>query len=130
MLKHTLKTLLVGTCIVAGFSAAAEAGTLENLERERAQTIQYFLDGQMEANERLARIEVSKRRLIDMERMVLRDKSLRGKTTPIVRRAFLNYDVTFMAHSATEKNLTMVDNWLDQFEVNTDTLMSAKIGKR
>ena len=130
MLKRSLKTLLVGSCIVAGFSVAAEAGTLENLERERAQTVQYFLDGQMEPNERLARIEVSKRRLIDLERMVLRDKSLRGKTTPIVRRAFLNYDVTFMAHSATEKNITMVDNWLDQFEVNTDTLMSAKIGKR
>ncbi len=130
MLKRSLKTLLVSSCIVAAFSAAAEAGTLENLERERAQTVAYFLDSQLEPSERLARIEVSKRRLIDMERMVLRDKSLRGKTTPIVRRAFLNYDVTFMAHSATEKNLTMVDNWLDQFSVSTDTLMAAKIGKR
>ncbi|MCW8914772.1 MAG: hypothetical protein OQK24_02840 [Magnetovibrio sp.] len=130
MLIQSFKTMLMASAVIAFISTVAQAGTLENLERERAQTVNYFLDSNLQPNERHARIEVSKRRLIDMERMVLRDNSLRGKTTPIVRRAFLNYDVTFMAHSATEKNLTMLDNWLDQFSVNTDSLMSAKIGRR
>lgn len=130
MLKRPFKAMLVVCAVSAALTATAQAGTLENLERERSTTINYFLDANLEPNERLARVEASKRRLIDMERMVLRDQSLRGKSTPVVRRAFSNYDVTFLAHAATEKNLSMVDNWLEQFDVSTDALMAAKVGRR
>ncbi len=130
MLKRSLKTAVVMCTLSIALTATAQAGTLENLERERSTTINYFLDANMEPNERLARVEASKRRLLDMERMVLRDKSLRGKSTPVVRRAFSNYDVTFLAHAATEKDLSMVDNWLEQFDVSTDALMAAKVGRR
>ena len=120
-------TAAVGLALAA---QTATAGTLENLERERAMTIDVFLDPEIGHQERAARVGTAKRRLIDLERMVLRDQSLRGKNTRIVRQAFKNYDVTFMAHAAVEHNRTMVDNWLDQFGVSTDSLMAAKVGRR
>ena len=46
------------------------------------------------------------------------------------RKAFQNYDLTFMVHSAAEKNITIVDNWLDQIGVSTESLMAAAVRKR
>jgi hypothetical protein len=66
-------------------------------------------------------------RLIDLERMVLRDDKLKGRNTPTVRRAFENYDLTFLLHAATEKNLTITDNWLAELGITTQNIMSAQI---
>ena len=35
--------------------------------------------------------------------MVLRDDKLTGRNTPQVRRAFANYDLTFLVHASAEK---------------------------
>ena len=93
-----LKTLIFGMgvfCIVN----VAQAGTLENLERERAFLIKTFLDPDLATGARLKKIEMSKPRLIDLERMVLRDDSLTGRNTPVVRKAFSNYDLTFLKNT-------------------------------
>ena len=130
--EKTLLALTAVATIATGivWSSIASAGTLENLERERAMTVATFLDTSLAPNQRHGKISVAKRRLIDMERMVLRDESLRGKKDNTVRRAFSNYDLTFMAHASSEKNLTMLDSWLEQFAVTTDSLMVAKVGRR
>ena len=84
--RIVLATVMV--CGLAGTATQAGAGTLENLERERSITIQTFLDPTLTPGERQSRIASENRRLVDLERMVLRDKSLRGRNTRTVRRAF------------------------------------------
>ena len=124
---------LLATAMVCGLAIAsshASAGTLENLERERSITIQTFLDPALTPQERQSRVASENRRLVDLERMVLRDKALRGKNTRTVRRAFQDYDVTFMAHASAERNLTLIDNWLTQFGITTETVMAAQVGRR
>jgi len=110
--------------------AAAQAGTLENLERERSIALEALLNADLQTKERQAKVEGSKLRLIDLERMVLRDKSLSGRNTPTVRKAFENYDLTFLVHASAEKNLSLLDNWLGQLGVTTQSLMSANIRQR
>jgi hypothetical protein len=106
-------------------SQMANAGTLENLERERAQLIETFLDANLDTSERLSKIENSKPRLIDLERMVLRDDKLSGRNTPAIRKAFGNYDLTFLVHASAEKNRTLFDLWLTQVGITTETIMVA-----
>ena len=121
-----LKTLIFGMGIFCMVNVA-QAGTLENLERERAFLIKTFLDPDLAAGARLKKIEMSKPRLIDLERMVLRDDSLTGRNTPVVRKAFSNYDLTFLIHAAAEKNRTPVDIWLEQVGLSTSQLLVAEV---
>ncbi|RED53548.1 hypothetical protein [Aestuariispira insulae] len=125
-----LKSTILSVALAAAGITTAQAGTLENLERERAETIQVILDPSISAEERQQRLNQSRHRLVDMERMVLRDKDLKGKNTPVVRVAFRNYDLTFLAHAATEKQVTMTEQWLEQVGVTTNTLMNARVGRK
>ena len=120
-------TVAVALATVTG-ATSAQAGTLENLERERALLIQTFLDPALTPEQRQSTITSANRRLVDLERMVLRDKQLRKRQDRIVRRAFKNYDVTFIAHASAEKNLTTIDNWLEQFGMTTESLRTAEAG--
>lgn len=119
-----------GAAILIAMGNVAQAGTLENLERERAMTIKTFLDSSLNIDERQAKLDSQRRRLIDLERIVMRDKTLRGQNTKTVRVAFKNYDVTFLGHASAEKGHTMVDHWLMQFGVSTDSVMSTRVGRR
>ena len=121
-----IKTLIFGMGIFC-ITNTAQAGTLENLERERSFLINTFLDPDLATGTRLKKIEMSKPRLIDLERMVLRDKSLTGKNTSTVRKAFSNYDLTFLIHAAAEKNRAPVDIWLEQVGLTTNQLLIAKV---
>jgi hypothetical protein len=128
-MRFTKISVLVAT--VLSFSAGiASADSLENLERERAILIESLLNPELSPAERQQRIEAEKRRLVDLERMVLRDDALKGKNTPVVRKAFSNYDLTFLVHASTEKKLSLMDNWLEQVGVSTQTLMAARKGMR
>ena len=129
-MKTVLKTTAFITALAAASIGAAQAGTLENLERERAETISVILDPNINAQERQQKLNQSRHRLVDMERMVLRDKDLKGKNTPVVRVAFRNYDLTFLAHAATEKQVTMTEQWLEQVGVTTSSLMNARVGRK
>ena len=106
------------------------AGTLENLERERALVIESILNPELKPEERAEEIERAKPRLVDLERVVLRDSKMKGRNTATVRRAFENYDLTFMLHAATERNLSITDNWLSQIGITTQSVMSAPIRRR
>ena len=110
--------------------AATQAGTIENLERERSIALETLLSADLTPGEREERIGLSKARLVDLERLVLRDEGLRGKSTPTVRAAFENYDLTFLVHASIERNRTVVDHWMEQVGVSTGTLMAARAGRR
>lgn len=127
-----MKTVKCVLLAIAGctFVAAAQAGTLENLERERAIVLDTHLDQSLKPVERQAKTQISRNRLIDLERMVLRDKSLAGKNTPRVRKAFDNYDLTFLMHASTEANRGVLDHWLEQVGVSTHSLMNTRLGRR
>ena len=116
--------------LAAGFSVPAYAGSLENMERERALMLDSMLTSELTPEKRQARVENSRNRLIDLERLVLRDKSLVGRSTPSVRAAYENYDLTFLVHASTENNRTLLDHWLQQVGVSTESLMNARIGRR
>jgi len=133
-MNNTLRslTIIASTISIAILSSnlvitPASAGVLENLERERASVLKSILDPELSPLERQKKIQGSKMRLIDLERMVLRDDKLKGRNTPTVRRAFENYDLTFLLHAATEKNLTITDNWLAELGITTQNIMSAQI---
>ena len=108
----------------------ALAGTVENLERERAILVETLLTSDMSAEERFSKLNVSKKRLIDLERIVLRDKSLTGRNTPAVKRAFANYDLTFMVHASVENDRSLADHWLAQVGLSKQGLLGAQMRRR
>lgn len=128
MKRHALLLATLGLAL--SLAQAAAAGTLENLERERAILLEILLSGDLGVEERQSRIEVSRTRLIDLERMVLRDSELVGKNTPLVRSAFDNYDLTFLVHAAAEKRRALADHWLGEIGVSTQTISNARMGRR
>ncbi len=128
-----MKRTLILTLAMAAFLAnvgSSQAGTLENLERERAIMVESLIDPSITMAERQEKTLLSQNRLIDLERMVIRDKSLADKNTPVVKKAFENYDLTFLVHASVEKNLSLMDHWLNQVGVSTKSVMDARVGRR
>ena len=130
-LKYKLKIFAMAIVITV-FPAlgGANAGTLENMERERAIMLNTLFSTEGTDAQRTQKLKISRERLIDMERMVIRDKSLVGKNTPAVRAAFENYDLTFLVHASLENNRSIMDHWLKEIGVSTETLMAARLGRR
>ena len=128
-MKHKLAGI-VAAAVLAGLGAPASAGTLENMERERAIMIETMLSGDIDNAQRQGRMEIARTRLVDLERMVLRDKSLLGKNQPLVRAAFDNYDLTFVIHAAVENNRSIADHWLSEIGLSTQAVMNARTGRR
>lgn len=127
----TIKKILPLMAFTALFGVGvASAGTLENMERERAILLETLLSGDIDVAERQSKIDIARRRLVDLERMVLRDKTLIDKNTPAVRAAFENYDLSFLVHASVEKNRGLADHWLSELGVSTQTVMNARMGRR
>ena len=124
------RTMAMAATLVALAWSTAQAGTVQNLERERALVVEAILDPGLEAAERQARMAEATPRLVDLERMVLRDDKLKGRNTRDVRRAFANYDLTFLVHASTENNVSAIDAWLGEIGITTQSLMAAKMGRR
>ena len=122
----TTLTILT-TALTAGH---VNAGSIENLERERTILVGNLLTPEITAEERQAKLSVSQRRLIDLERIVLRDKSLVGLNTPAVKRAFSNYELTFLVHASVEKNRSLADHWLEQVAITQQTILGAVSRRR
>ena len=131
LFKRSLAAATLAVIAGTGLAIApAQAGTLENLMRERAVFVDALLDPTLSPSERQASIQITQNRLVDLERMVIRDDSLVGRNTPMIRRAFNNYDLTFLVHASIEKDISIVDTWLDEVGLSTANLMSAKRGRR
>jgi arsenate reductase-like glutaredoxin family protein len=120
---------VVATALLSTVNAA-NAGSIENLERERAMMMQALLSADLSAKDRQKKVALSRNRLIDLERMVMRDKKLVGRNTPAVRAAFESYDLTFLVHASMERERALLDHWLAQVGVSTQTLMNAEVGRR
>jgi len=130
-MKHLSRFIAVAALtLAAGIVGPGHAGTLENMERERAILLDSLLTAELPPEQRQAKVEVARNRLVDLERMVLRDRTLVGKSTPAVRSAYENYDLTFLVHASVEHNRALLDHWLQQVGVSTESLMNARVGRR
>lgn len=133
MARNTLSSiLLLGAALVPLLVAPSVAvgGSLENLERERAALVVTLLDPDLDPDARQGRVAPIVRRLVDLERMVLRDKSLVGKGDPDTLRAFEDYDRTFLVHASTEHESTPLAHWLGRVGLSTGTIRAARLGRR
>lgn len=131
----TWKTLAAGAIccavpLIVVCAGPASAGALETMERERARLIAILLDADKETARRLTEAETARRRLIDLERMALRDPKTETDTRPIARRAFADYDLTFLAHASIERDMAVLDLWLDRIGLSTARIMAARVGRR
>jgi len=128
-MKNPLKTALLAAAVIT-VPGMAIAGSLENLERERLILLEVMFSPSIENGVRHEKLALGKRMLIDLERILLRDKSVIGRNTPEVRSAFENYDLTFLVHASVDKGLSMVDHWMEQVGVSTHSIMGSRIGRR
>lgn len=112
-----------------GISFSAQAGSIENMERERAIVISQILDPAMSSQTRWKRMGYSKRRMVDLERIALNDKSLQDSQKHSVMRAFREYELSFLVHAATESQRPITVHWLETMGLTTSDLMNARISK-
>ena len=130
-MEKTYKTFaalaILASTLMAGH---AQAGSIENLERERTILVDNMLTPEMTPAERQTKMVIAKRRLIDLERIALRDKSLVGRNTAAISRAFANYDLTFIVHASVEKGLSLADHWMEQVGITQQDVLSAVSRRR
>lgn len=125
-----LRTALLIGCAATMLAAPAAAGSLENLERERAHLISILLDPALSAERRAVDAELAQRRLVDLEAMVMRDPKVREDRRPIARRAFADYDLTFLGHAALEREISPLDLWMERIGLTSGRVLSARVGRR
>jgi len=104
--------------------------SLENLERERAALLSAQLDSSLDLNQRQQKVQSIYRRLVDIERMVLRDDRVTSSNNPLAQNAFDKYELTFLVHSSAEKSLPPLSHWMSELQLTTDNILSAKTGHR
>ena len=131
-MKRTYMTALVLLALVpmADGAYASELQSLKNLERERAELINSFRDVDLDTDGRYTRVQAQTQRLVDLERVVLRDDRLLGHKDHLVRRTFADYDLSFLVHASAEAGTVPVAHWMDRLGFDTGSVMSASRGRR
>lgn len=131
-----MKALKQITLLICGLVASSGAMannaplSLSNLERERAALVKDLLDPSLDFEARLASIDRRQRQLTDMERMVIRDERLLSSKSPMVKRAFDNYELTFLVHAGAENKQTATAQWLEQVNFSSESVLRARAGYR
>ena len=121
---------VMGSLILLGPTGMSLAGNLENLERERAIMLESFLVLEPHATKGMDHKLITRQRLIDLERLVLRDNKLLKKNRSAVRVALSNYDLTFLMHASVEKNKDVFEHWLQEVGISSTSLKKARVGRR
>lgn len=127
----TFLTLFFLVCAACGTAVAEEEPrTLQNMERERSLMVDAMLNPGLSPDQRHVQLATAQRRLVDLERIVLRDPNIVGHRSVVVRRAFANYDLTFLVHASAENSRHLTDHWLTEMGISTATLSRARKGRR
>lgn len=125
-----MRKIIVAAALAACVASPALAGSVENLERERADLVSVMLDPSLDAARRQDELTAAARRLVDFERMVLRDRTLSGRDTAAVRMAFANDDLTFLVLASGEKKLALVDHFMAGMGLTSSSIETARRGRR
>lgn len=128
--KHMTLAALIAAATATGSAQASETRSVENLERERATLVDVMTDPSLSAAERAQKIDVAKRRLLDLERIVVRDGRLTGSRASVVRKAFSDYDLTFLVNASAAEQRHVTEFWLHQLGITTASLSDARVGRR
>jgi hypothetical protein len=128
------KLLAISLCTAALVSGQAIANNptqiVEDMERERATMVTTIINPELSIVQRSNNIDSKLRRLADMERMVMRDDDVVNTNSAIVRRAFANYDLTFLVHASSATKNHISDHWMTQMGFTTDSITNAAVGRR
>jgi hypothetical protein len=84
----------------------------------------------LDLNQRQQKVQSIYRRLVDIERMVLRDDRVTSSTSSLAQNAFDKYELTFLVHSSAEKSLPPLSHWMSELQLTTANILSAKAGHR
>ena len=119
----------LASAIAGGTAVSAKAGSLENLERERALAITALLDSTIDVEARWSKLNLSTARLADLEVIVINDKSLKSTYSQRVKHALSNYELTFLAHASAENDKTIAAHWFEHVGISTDQLLASRVAK-
>ena len=108
----------------------ANANSIDSLERKRAEVLNLVLDKSISIGERKKRLEISKMRLLDLERMTINDKNINKNPNHRTIKAFENFDLTFLVHSSLEKEKPISVTWLEKIGFTTENLMSTRVTRK
>ena len=125
---NLIKNLTIVASII--ICSHANANSIDTLERERAKTLNLILDKSISIGERKKRLEISKMRLLDLERMTLNDKNINKNPNHRTIEAFKNFDLTFLVHSSLEKEKPISVIWLEKIGFTTENLMSTRVTRK
>lgn len=129
-MKYLSTSILIAALFSASATSANEIRTLQNMERERAELISAYLDDQVTVDARQLQIQDNQKRLVDLERMVLRDDRLLGSQDRLVRLAFKNYDLSFLVHASTESEHAPIEQWVSEMGLSSEDIMLTESGRR
>jgi hypothetical protein len=128
-MKNKLIPVLVATLSLVFISSGSSASSFDNLERERALTILKYMDTDMGEHQRIVALEDAKRRLLDLERIALQEKNLRGFGSYKAIRAFSDYEKTFLVHASAENEKNIIIHWMDSIGLTSSSINNARIVK-
>ena len=128
MTKILIKSTILLTPIFSPY--AANANTIDNLERERAKALNLILDKSVSIGDRKSKLEKSKMRLLDLERMTINSKNINKNPSYQTIKAFEKFDLTFLVHSSLEKGKSLSLTWLEKIGLTTENLMSTRVSRK
>ena len=128
MTKILLKSTILLTLIFSPY--ATNANTIDNLERERAKALNLILDKSVSIGDRKSKLEKSKMRLLDLERMTINSKNINKNPSYQTIKAFEKFDLTFLVHSSLEKGKSLSLTWLEKIGLTTENLMSTRVSRK
>lgn len=133
-MKMTIRLLTIfsfGLLLTTTITANANAlFTLENLERERAALLENLSSIDVAAYQREQKSRQIVRRLTDIERMVLRDDRIAASNSVMAKKAFENYELTFLVHAKSESKKALMAHWLHQMNITTNSIKQTRLGAR
>ena len=133
-MKNSNKILIAASLIfsaITGVQAKANPlFTLENLERERAVFLNNLTTTKLNAHQREQQANHIIKRLIDMERMVLRDDRIAMSNSIMAKNAFEHYELTFLVHAGSESKKAPMAHWLHALNITDESIHKSKSGAR
>ena len=127
MIKFILNSSIV---LIIALSSSANANSIDALERERANTVNLILDKTISIAERKSRLEKSKMKLLDLERMVINNKNINKNPSYQTIKAFENFELTFLVHSSVEKGKSLAITWFEKIGLTTENLTNTRVTRK
>lgn len=134
LISKTLVNIGIISLIISTVTSAQAKSnplfTLENLERERAVYLNNFTSTALNAHEREQQGNHQIKRLIDMERMVLRDDRIAMSNSVMAKNAFAHYELTFLIHASSESQKAPMAHWLHTLNITDEHIDKSQSGAR